>query len=283
MRKYLLTAVAASALAATPALARDGSGYIGAEGGIVIDADADLDFDADFDGDVFEDEDVFDIDFKTGFDGDLIGGYDFGMFRVEAELGYKTVKADDVEVDDDFADFIGLDPTDTEFDIDGKAKVWSAMLNGLVDFGNEDGLSFYAGGGLGRAKVKMLGDKDSAWAWQLIAGVRYAVSPNIDIGAKYRYFQTGNLEFEDSFDTGQGVVNFANEGKLRSHSLLASLIFNFGASEAAPPPPPPPPTPPPPPPPPATQTCPDGSVILASEACPPPPPPPPPPPEPERG
>ncbi|HVH49204.1 MAG TPA: outer membrane beta-barrel protein, partial [Sphingomicrobium sp.] len=226
MRKYLLAAAAVSALAATPALARDGSGYAGIEGGLVLDADADFDFDADFDGDVFENDDVFDIDFKSGLDADAIIGYDFGMFRVEGELGYKKVKADDVEIDDDFADFVGIDPADTEFDIDGKAKVWSGMVNGLVDFGNEDGLSFYAGGGVGRAKVKMLGDKDSAWAWQLIAGARYAVSSNIDLGVKYRYFQTGKMEFEDSFDTGDGIVNFANEGKLRSHSLLASLIFN---------------------------------------------------------
>ena len=95
----------------------------------------------------------------------------------------------------------------------------------------------------------------------------------MDVGLKYRYFQTGNLDFgEDDFDV---------DGKWKSHSLLASLIFNFGAPV---PPPPPPVVEAPPPPPPATQTCPDGSVILATDVCPaPPPPPPPPPPAPERG
>ena len=78
------------------------------------------------------------------------------------------------------------------------------------------------------------------------------------------------------------------EQKFRSHSILASLIFNFGG-ERAPPPPPPyvAPTPPPPPPPPATQTCADGSVIMATDICPPAPepytPPPAPEPAPERG
>ena len=71
------------------------------------------------------------------------------------------------------------------------------MINGLVDFGNEDGLSFYAGAGAGRARVKTLGESDSAWAWQGIAGVRYALSPNIDLGLKYRYFRTGNLDLAD--------------------------------------------------------------------------------------
>ena len=32
---------------------------------------------------------------STGFDVDVIGGYDFGMFRVEGELGYKRACIDD--------------------------------------------------------------------------------------------------------------------------------------------------------------------------------------------
>ena len=71
------------------------------------------------------------------------------------------------------------------------------MANALVDFGDEDGFSFYAGGGFGRAKVKAFGDSDSAWAWQLIAGARYAISRNIDLGLKYRYFQTGSVNVTD--------------------------------------------------------------------------------------
>ena len=137
VRKYLLAAVAASAIAASPAMARDGSGYIGVEGGLVLDADADFDFDADFDGDLFEDDDVFEVDFKSGLDADLIAGYDFGMFRLEGELGYKNIKADDVEVSDDFIDFLGLDPEDLDdADVEGRAKITSIMVNGLVDFGN---------------------------------------------------------------------------------------------------------------------------------------------------
>ena len=138
-----------------------------------------------------------------------------------------------------------------DFDLDGNIKVWSAMVNGLVDFGNEDGLSFYVGAGAGRAKAKAFGDSDSAWAFQGIVGARYAVSRNIDLGLKYRYFQTGKLNFsEDPIAVnGNGdavivgttpVVTTTNavlfpdfEQKFRSHSLLASLIFNFGGGEEA--------------------------------------------------
>ena len=333
MGKYLFAAPAVPAVA-SPAAARDGSGYVGIEGGILFPKDQDADIFVDYETttvgtpavtgppDTTFDE-AIGIDYKKGYDIDAIAGYDFGMFRVEGEIGYKRSKLDSLEVDGGFistlnADLnrpdidVAPDPVETlpaltsaDFDLDGKVSVLSGMINALLDFGNEDGLSFYVGPGFGRARVKTLGESDSAWAWQGIAGVRFALSPNIDLGLKYRYFRTGKLDLAD--DTGVFIdgnpetviptgatapvvvttdaVAFADfEQRFRSHSLLASLIFNFGAAEAAAPPPPPPPPPAPPPPPPATQTCPDGSVILATEACPvPPPPPPPPPPAPERG
>ncbi len=113
------------------------------------------------------------------------------------------------------------------------------------------------------------------------------LSERVDIGLKYRHFRTGRVSFEDTltspeFYTGD-LFDLAGRGRISTHSVLASLMFNLGGApvepapvvEAAPPPPPPPA--------PATQTCPDGSVILATDVCPPPPPPPPPPPAPERG
>jgi hypothetical protein len=137
---------------------------------------------------------------------------------------------------------------------------------------------------------------------QGIAGVRYAISPNIDLGLKYRYFRTGKVALNDDaqafagnpnrltvagtvpviVDQTTNAVAFTDyEQKFRSHSLLASMIFNFGAPEpvVVAPLPPPPPAPVAP----ATQTCPDGSVILATDVCPAPPPPPMPVPAPERG
>jgi opacity protein-like surface antigen len=273
MRKYLLAAASAAALAATPANAtNDNAGYVGIEAGVLMPRDLDLDWDF---GDVSYDYD-FDIDYKKGIDADIIGGYDFGQFRAEAELGYKKAKHDKFQIDGD------------SFDADGHTRTWSLMGNVLWNPSISDRFDAYLGGGAGWAWSKIdLGDdaseKDNAFAWQLIAGLGYQVSDNIELGLKYRYFQT-KFEASDDFDTGDGILDVDVGGKMRSHSVLASMIFSFGGSEAAPPPPPPPPpVVAPPPPPPATQTCPDGSVILATDMCPPPPPPPPPAPEPERG
>ena len=323
MRKYLLAAVAAAAIT-SPAAARDGQGYVGIEGGIL--------FPRDLNGNAlvgltttpgtpagpasFNFGDAFDAELKRGFDVDAIAGFDFGGFRVEGELGYKWADREGFDPDAAFLTQLNAalnrpsaapDPgapgspalTEADFeDLDGKITMKSAMVNALADFGADDGVSFFAGAGVGRAWGRALNDGDSAWAWQLLAGVRSAVSSNIDIGLKYRYFQTGGMNFRGGpigfggniNRTPTGATTFVDQrtvaqinpeldGKFRSHSLLASLIFNFGAPavEVLPPPPPPPP-------PPATQTCPDGSVILATDVCPaPPPPPPPPPPAGERG
>ena len=286
MRKYLLAAAAAAAVA-TPAAARDNTGYIGLEAGALFPTKSSLH--TDFTNSYYGDgvafytgtyTPSFRTKYKTGYDVDLIGGYDFGMFRLEGELGYKRAKHDRYNV-------TGFGPVDSH---GGRTSALSAMINGLVDFGNDDGLNFSAGAGVGYARTKFrfgVDDPDlgtvsgslssSKFAWQLIAAARYAVSPNMDVGLKYRYFNAGKIH--DTFDDGNGGT-VGVSSKFRSHSLLASLIYNFGS--VAPPPPMAPPPPPPAPVAPATQTCPDGSVILATSTCPLPPAPPPPPPV-ERG
>jgi OOP family OmpA-OmpF porin len=283
MRKLLLAAAATAAIA-SPAVARDGSGYVGVDLGPMLLQNMPLDYD---DDDVSF-ENLVTVDTKIGYDAGLLAGYDFGMFRLEAEVAYKRASVDEIQLTAPIAP----SAEDAFLDADGRATALSVMGNAMLDFGDDDGVSGFIGGGVGMARVKVsssfaadfsdfpddsfnFSDSDSGVAWQIVAGMRYAISPNIDLGLKYRFFNSGRLDFKDSSD-GERL-----RGKWNSHSLLASLVYNFYSPpppvEAAPPPPPPPP-------PPATQTCPDGSVILATEVCPvPPPPPPPPPPAPERG
>ena len=280
MRKFLLAAVASVAIAA-PAAAQDAGPYVGLEGGVLFPKDTNVEADVDFIDPTIPDiigEDAFDLDYKNGYDIDAIAGYDLGMFRIEGELGYKRAKTDELQLRqsfiDAYEDATGVTLLNEDFDLDGHVSVLSGMLNGLVDF-DAGGFNLYGGAGIGRASVKLLGDKDSAWAYQLIAGASVPVSSNVDVGLKYRYFRTGKLDFSDSGEFTDADVLLSNDSHFSSHSLLASLIFHFGGvSEPAPyvpaaaPPPPAPVAP-------ATQTCPDGTVILATDICPAPPPPPP--------
>ncbi|MFP5330380.1 MAG: outer membrane protein [Alphaproteobacteria bacterium] len=291
MRKLLLAAVASAAIA-SPAVAQNVGPYVGLEGGFLFPNKTNVDVQV-FDStgaSLGSAENAFRIDYKNGFDIDAIAGYDFGLFRLEGELGYKRAGLKDVEVDPALIAIYeaetGTDVTEGDFDLDGHTSVLSGMLNGLVDF-DIGGVGAYVGGGVGRASVKFSGDgdsdRDSTWAYQLLAGLRAPVSDNIDVGLKYRYFRTGHLNFRQDFTVDGEPFESDLSGRFSSHSVLASLIFNFGAPPAPPPVvPAAAPAPPPPAAAPATQTCPDGTVVLASEACPAAPPPPPPPPG-ERG
>lgn len=297
MQKSIL--LAAVALAAVAAPAANAQPYVGVSGGVLFpqDNDFDLTLDPALAGPNQVLTDAVGIDYKRGYDVDVNLGYDFGLIRVEGELGYKRAKLDNLTVSPATltalrTEFGQTFNPETDLDLDGRTSVQSAMANALIDIGGDNGnIGFFVGAGAGRARVKFAGERDSTWAYQLLAGVRAPVSDNIDLGLKYRYFRTGKLDFFNDqalfSDTDSSVFQNGNQ-RFRSHSLLASLTFNFGGVreeviEAAPPPPIVEAAPPPPPPP-QTQTCPDGSVVLATDSCPlPPPPPPPPAAAPERG
>src|SRR5215210_2370094 len=154
MRTFLLAAVAVAAIS-SPALARDNSPYVGVEAGLAM-SDEDF-FDVDFEGNEFHSG--LNVDYKIGLDADLIGGFDFGMFRAEAELGYKRLGIEDLTVSGPLLGAIGGVDND-DFDVDGHASVLSLMANALLDFGGNDGIGAYVGGGIGYAQIKMLGDRD---------------------------------------------------------------------------------------------------------------------------
>ena len=211
MRKYLLVTAAAVAIA-SPAVARDGSGYVGLEGGVMFPRSQGGVFTATFTqsaqspaagtpapapgtglvGALAPPLDVAPagvvgasrVKWKTGWDIDAIAGYDFGMFRLEGELGYKRSKIKRFSQDTAFGTAVetALNPagttgtafvfplnTPTSFGINDHLSILSGMLNGLVDFGGDDSINFSVGGGVGYARVKEFGDHDNKFEWQLLA------------------------------------------------------------------------------------------------------------------
>jgi opacity protein-like surface antigen len=293
MRKHLMAATVL-AVAATPGFAAADGPYVGIEGGATLPQSTDLDV-------ILNNTSVtpntsttydngFKVKYKTGYDVDAIIGYKLGPVRLEGEAGYKRAKVKNLGVSTPLITAVGTAAGTTvtadDFDVGKHIGIKSLMANALLDsnFGNSR-FGGYIGGGAGRAWASLSGDKDNAWAYQGIAGLRYAATDNVDVGVKYRYFHTGKLGFDDGFTVNGTNFTTSAKGNYDSHSVLASLVYNFNsAAPAAPVVPAAEPAPPPPPPPaaPATQTCPDGSVILETSACPAPPPPPPPPPT-ERG
>ncbi|WP_420146063.1 outer membrane protein, partial [Sphingobium sp.] len=178
MRKLALAAALATSALATPALARDNSWYVGVDAGVLLVEDQDLTFP---NATAPRNAAVPSIDYHKGYDFDANIGYDFGGFRLEAEAAYKRAKID--------LDQVGFG---------GAASALSFMLNGLLDFGPDDGLQGFVGGGVGVSRGKLasdiVNDSDTGFAWQAIAGVRYPVTNNVDVSLKYRFFNQDDIK-----------------------------------------------------------------------------------------
>ncbi|MEP1422437.1 MAG: outer membrane beta-barrel protein [Erythrobacter sp.] len=267
MNKQILLLAGAAAVIAVPAQAREGQPYIGVDAGFVLGTDIDLDLDSP----VNEDR-AARVDRDDGYELGVVAGYDFGAFRLEADVSYRENDSDQLEIiTPGFSNASGLPIALNQVDI-GSADVLAAMINGLIEFGDDDGITVFAGGGAGLAHVDIsagnttigepISDSDTSFAYQALAGARIAVSDNVDFGLKYRYFVADSVGINA---TSGAELDAAYE----SHSILASLLYNFGAPTPPPPPPPPaprpipaPPAPPPPPAPAPAPVCNTGPYIV---------------------
>lgn len=243
MRKLVIGMAMASTALATPALARDGQWYVGVEGGVMIVEDIDFN--------VNDGADVLSIDSDYGYDFGGTVGYDFGAFRLEAEGSYREANIDELTIGNTGAAFgNGLIAPAGLYDASGDVNALSFMLNGLFDFGPDDGLQGFVGGGVGVARTDVdaaffsnfdstIDDSDTGFAWQILAGVRAPLNDNIDVGLKYRFFNAEDVQLVDSL--GRDF-----EDRLRTHSILGTLTYNFGGAPEpvfVPPPPAPAPAP----------------------------------------
>ncbi len=256
MRKLAVALALASTALASPTLARDKQFYVGGDFGAMIIEDIHFDIGTTPNASV--------LNHKYGFDGDGNVGYDFGGFRVEAEVGYRQAYVDGYRNSLNTAFFnangtLGSSTPGTFNYAGGRSSALSFMLNGLLDFGADDEIQGFVGGGAGVARVKerigitsygyAIDDSDTRFAYQGIAGVRAPLGPHLDVSLKYRFFNVDKVRLVS-------VTNANYTGRFRSHSILGGIAYNFGEPPAPPPPPvvaeppaPPPQAAPPPPPP----------------------------------
>lgn len=276
MRKVFIATALASVAFATPVLARDGASYVQLDGGIMLVENLEFDIGGlnnaaslrpnprDFGVDV------------DGYDFGAAIGHDFGPVRVEGEGSYRSMRTGLIRSDIRLPGAVPISADGTtggvlpgDYGTRGKVRVISGMVNAIADFGPDNGLQGFVGAGAGYAGIKqnfgfgggskIINSSDEGFAWQALAGIRAPLSDNIDVGIKYRFFNMDNIKLRDA--AGRRA-----ETRWRSHSLMGSLIFNWGGVEpvvAPPPPPPPPPAPPPPP-----------EAAPVYQPAPPPPPPP---------
>src|SRR5689334_13495863 len=149
--KSAIIALLATASYAAPALAQDGNWYAGIEGGVMkvspwkvsaFSTSIGILRDA-----IAPNELRLRLKHKLGFDVDAIAGYDFGMFRAEAEIGYKHASFKKAQL------CVNSNSNCISGKVSGNDSALSAMGNLLFDLPLGDRFHIAVGGGAGAARV----------------------------------------------------------------------------------------------------------------------------------
>lgn len=154
---------------------------------------------------------------------DLALGYKFGPTRLEGEIGYQKNDFDDVTVTVAGVGSASLKGVGVPFS--GDTEVTSFLMNGYYDFTNDSAFTTYVTAGLGLAKVEgsmdlpsvgaSASDSDTVFAYQIGAGVEYALNQTVSLDVRYRYFATS----DPSFDT--------TDAEFDSHNLMLGAKVKF--------------------------------------------------------
>lgn len=160
-----------------------------------------------------------DVDYDTGLAMDLALGYKFGPTRLEGEIGYQKNDFNDMTV-------VGVGSLKgAGIPFSGDTKTTSFLLNGYYDFTNDSAFTTYLTAGLGLARVKASlslpfsgyndSGSDTVFAYQIGAGVEYAINQTVSLDARYRYFATS----DPSFGT--------TDAEFSSHNLMLGAKVKF--------------------------------------------------------
>jgi opacity protein-like surface antigen len=165
-----------------------------------------------------------DIDFGSGFAGEIGGGYKFSNFRIEGTVGYSSVKIDDERSGGGFAD-------------NGRLRSLNLGLSAYADIPLDEMIVPYIGGGIGASRVdgrltRGLGtpatvasfdDKDWGFQWHLDAGVGIKATDRTTIELGARYTRTNSLSFDGRLNAGPATY----EPRLSSVSGMIGIRQAF--------------------------------------------------------
>jgi len=156
---------------------------------------------------------TIDTEFDTGVVIEGAVGYDFGMFRVEGEIGYRKNDIDKFSA-------LGI-----SLSADGDIDALSFMANGYLDFENQTAFTPYIGAGIGYAEVSandlsvagidIGSEDDSVFAYQFGVGVGYSATESLIVEIAYKYFATSDPDFEDT------------EAEYDSHNISIGIRYAF--------------------------------------------------------
>lgn len=174
------------------------------------------------------DIDIGEVSSDIGFSINTAIGKSFANgFDLELEYGFKTASLDEATPSDEFAeaykDAYGEDISDYKEDVDGNIDIHSLMVNAIYNLNNQSSITPYVGGGIGVGFTDVEDSSDTVFAYQVIAGVAFNLSKNVDILVAYRYFGTDDISEEGTFD-GYDIEGSAS---VDSHNFEAGFKYSF--------------------------------------------------------
>lgn len=163
------------------------------------------------------------VDFDAGQMLSLALGYEYASgLRVEAEALYLQGESN------------SLEPSLAQgaiYDFIGDFAVTAGMVNAWYSFGDRS-IRPFVGGGIGLANVSLdvpaptspppngVDDSDTSFAWQIGAGVDFAMSDNMSFVAAYRVLNISDIEMTDSANDDFNV-------DWQTQAVSAGIRFKF--------------------------------------------------------
>jgi opacity protein-like surface antigen len=191
MIKNILTITVCAMMLSLSSIAYSAEGrYVSYNVGVVIPSDSDV-TDSTIPGI------TLDIESDTGWAIGMAVGYDLGNnIRIEGAIAYAKNSLDK-------ASLLG-----TSVDLTGDTSNFSFLVNGYYDFPNKSKTTPFISAGVGLARVEIndmnvpgsgapsVSDDDNVLAYQIGAGIGYAITKDLNLDLKYFYFGTEDPEFD---------------------------------------------------------------------------------------
>lgn len=162
-------------------------------------------------------------------------------FRGEVTMGYHGERSYDGEP----GPWNPTGPPPADDPLHTSVTSYTVMVNGYKDLGNFRGFVPYIGAGVGIAYNIMddvsftqnpalvnqiKGDSDISFAWALMAGVGYQISPRAVLDVGYRYIDLGVATSERN-DTAGFVNPRVEMDDIAAHEVKVGLRYHFGQAD----------------------------------------------------
>ena len=165
---------------------------------------------------------------RAGFIGGGAVGFNLGSgFLLEGEVTYTKSNLKFLEITD-IGSITGINIGTSS--VDGNVTALSFMANGAYEFRNQSGLTPYLKVGIGVssisandveiAGIKIVDDDDLVFAYQLGAGLNFALDERTSLDFAYRYFATSDPALTDA-------AGDEFDSEYSSHNFLLGLRYSF--------------------------------------------------------